>query len=138
MDILDLGVTHHMSHLLAQFISLNLNSSKSVMAANGDSMPLAGIGSVDTPYVALSDVYCILSLTMNLASINIHDTASSGVDLSSFLFDYSSSTFYLRLGHVCGSHLRFLASTGALKKLDAHDISDCTRCKLAEFSALPF
>ncbi|GKF67868.1 hypothetical protein Tco_0197547 [Tanacetum coccineum] len=96
MDILDLRVTHHMSHLLAQFISLNLNSSKSVMAANGDSMPLASIGSVDTPYVALSDVYCILSLTMNLASIR------------------------------------------ALKKLDAHDISDCTRCKLAEFSALPF
>ncbi|GKB85423.1 gag-pol polyprotein [Tanacetum coccineum] len=93
-----------MSHLLAQFISLNLNSSKSVMAANGDSMPLASIGSVDTPYVALSDVYCILSLTMNLPSISkvcdyehfrdIH--ASSGVDLSSFLFDYSSSTFYLR------------------------------------------
>ncbi|GJV62284.1 hypothetical protein Tco_1468384 [Tanacetum coccineum] len=54
--ILDSGATHHTSYLLSQFISLNLNSSKSIVVANGDSMPLAGIGSVDTPFVALSDV----------------------------------------------------------------------------------
>ncbi|GJX46294.1 hypothetical protein Tco_0271484 [Tanacetum coccineum] len=57
--ILDSGATHHTSYLLSQFISLNLNSSKSIVATNGDSMPLAGIGSVDTPSVALSDVYYI-------------------------------------------------------------------------------
>ncbi|GJW13119.1 retrovirus-related pol polyprotein from transposon TNT 1-94 [Tanacetum coccineum] len=60
--ILYSGATHYMSHLLAQFISLNLNSSKSIMAANGDSMPLNGIGSVDTPSIALSDVYYIPEL----------------------------------------------------------------------------
>ncbi|GKB54522.1 uncharacterized mitochondrial protein-like protein [Tanacetum coccineum] len=36
------------------------------------------------------------------------------------------------------SRLRFFASTGALEKLNAHDISDCSGCKLAKFSALPF
>ncbi|GJX49711.1 gag-pol polyprotein [Tanacetum coccineum] len=59
-----------MSHLMSQCISLNLNSSKSIVAANGDSMSLAGIGSVDTPSVTLSDVYYIQSLTMNLAYVN--------------------------------------------------------------------
>ncbi|GJU32336.1 uncharacterized mitochondrial protein-like protein [Tanacetum coccineum] len=183
--ILDTGATHHMSYLMLQFISLNLNSSKSIMAANGDSMPLAGIGSVDTPFVSLSDVYYIPSLTMNLAYVSkicdfgcdvnfsvfncciydrktqkvvgkghwkgnlyildhfrdIHDTASSSVDLSSFWLNHSSSTFYLWhscLGHVSRSRLRILASTGALGKLDTHYISDCSGCKLAKFSAQPF
>ncbi|GKA41232.1 uncharacterized mitochondrial protein-like protein, partial [Tanacetum coccineum] len=75
------------------------------VAANGDSMPSAGIGSVDTPSVALSDVYYIPNLTMNLASVSkIYDSGSS---------------------------------TGALGKLDTHDISDCSGCKLAKFSAVP-
>ncbi|GJU95664.1 retrovirus-related pol polyprotein from transposon TNT 1-94 [Tanacetum coccineum] len=141
-----------MSYLMSQFISLNLNSSKSI--ANGDSMPLVGIGSIDTPSVALSDVYYILNLTMNLASVtkfvirdmvkfflDIHGTASFSVDLSSFWLNHSSSTFYLwysQLGHVSGSRLRFLASSGVLGKLDAHDIFDCSGYKLAKFLALPF
>ena len=36
------------------------------------------------------------------------------------------------------SRLRFLASTEALGNLKTHDISDCSGCKLAKFSALPF
>nr|GEX12026.1 uncharacterized mitochondrial protein AtMg00810-like [Tanacetum cinerariifolium] len=44
--ILDSGATHYMSYLLSQFISFNLNSSKSIVAANGDFMPL--IGKLDT------------------------------------------------------------------------------------------
>ncbi|TXG53094.1 hypothetical protein EZV62_022263 [Acer yangbiense] len=32
----------------------------------------------------------------------------------------------------------FLVSTGALGNLQSHDISDCSGCKLAKFSALPF
>ncbi|GKD97696.1 gag-pol polyprotein [Tanacetum coccineum] len=141
------------------FSSLNLNSSKSIVAANDDFMPLVGIGSVDIPYVTLSDVYGIPSLTMNLASEvvgkghtqedlyvldhfkDIHDTASSSVNLSSFWLNRSSSAFYLwnsRLGHVSGSCFRFLASTRALENLDTHDISDCSGCKLAKFSTQPF
>jgi hypothetical protein len=64
--------------------------------------------------------------------------AATTVDLSSFRLSLSSSSFYLwhsRLGHVSSSHLRFLASTGDLKTCD---ISDCSGCKLAKFSALPF
>nr|GEZ77439.1 Gag-Pol polyprotein [Tanacetum cinerariifolium] len=148
-----------MSYLLLQFISFNLNSSKSIVSANSDSMLLKGISSVDTSSVALSDVYYILSLTMNLAPEvvgtsqrqgdfyvlvhfrDIHDTASSSVDLSSFWLNRSSSTFYLchsQLGHVSSSRLRFLACARELGKLDAQDISDCSGCKLAKLSALPF
>jgi Pol polyprotein/gag-pre-integrase-like protein len=69
------------------------------------------------------------------------DVAASSVDLSSFRLSSSSSPFYLwhsRLGHVSASRLRFLTSTGALGPLNSHDISDCSGCKLAKFSALPF
>jgi len=63
------------------------------------------------------------------------------VDLSSFHLSLSSSSFYLwhsHLGHVSSSRLRFLASTRALGNLKTCDISDCSGCKLAKFSALPF
>ena len=67
--------------------------------------------------------------------------ATTTVDLSSFRLSLSFSSFYLwhsRLGHVSSSRLRFLASTGALGNLKTCDISDCSGCKLAKFSALPF
>jgi len=67
--------------------------------------------------------------------------AATPADLSSFRLSLSSSSFYLwhsRLGHVLFSLLRFLASTGALGNLKTCDISDCSGCKLAKFSALPF
>jgi len=68
-------------------------------------------------------------------------TATTTVDLSSFRLSLSSSSFYLWhscLGHVLSSRLRFLASTVALGNLKTYDISDCSGCKLAKFSALPF
>ena len=52
-----------------------------------------------------------------------------------------SSSFYLwhsRLGHVSASRLKYLASTGALGKLQTCYISDCCGCKLAKLPALPF
>lgn len=61
------------------------------------------------------------------------------MDSSSFWLNRSSSAFYIwhsRLGHVSGSQLRCLAFTGALGKLDIHDISDCSVCKLAKFPTL--
>jgi hypothetical protein len=67
--------------------------------------------------------------------------ATTTVDLSSFYLSLSSSSFYLwhsRLGHVSSSCLRFLASTRALENLKTCDISDCSGCKQAKFSALPF
>ena len=68
-------------------------------------------------------------------------TAATTVDLSSFRLSPSSSSFYLwhsHLGNVSSSRLRFLASTGALGNLKTCYISDCSGCKLAKFSALPF
>ncbi|GKA57964.1 retrovirus-related pol polyprotein from transposon TNT 1-94 [Tanacetum coccineum] len=146
-----------MSHLLAQFISLNLNSSKSIVATNDDSMPLPGIGSVDIQFIALSDVYYIPALTMNLASVS--KICDSGCDVN---FSVSDCSIYDRKTHelVGTGHrqkdlyvldrLRDIHDTASssvdlssfwlspLGKLDAHDISDCSGCKLAKFSALPF
>ncbi|GJY90388.1 putative mitochondrial protein [Tanacetum coccineum] len=176
-ELMSFGIKILLSRSVVSSVS-SPNELKSRPLANGDSMPLAGIGSVDTPSVALSDVYYIPSLTMNLAYVSkicdsgcdvnffvsdcfiydrqtqdlvgtghrqgeiyvlehfrdINDTTSCSVDLSSFWLNHSSSAIYLwhsRLGHVSGSRLRSLASTGALGKLDVHD-------KLAKFSALPF
>ncbi|GJZ98672.1 gag-pol polyprotein [Tanacetum coccineum] len=135
--ILDLGATHYMSYLMSQFISLNLNSSKSIVAANGDSMPLAGTGSVDTHFVALSVVYYIPSLTMNLASVS--KICDSGCDVN---FSVSDCSIYDRktqkvvgTGHKQGDlyvldHFRDIHGTAS----SSVDFG----CKLAKFSALPF
>jgi hypothetical protein len=67
--------------------------------------------------------------------------AAISVDLSSFHLSLLSSSFYLwhsHLGYVLSSCLRFLASIWALKNLQTYDISYCSECKLANFSALPF
>jgi hypothetical protein len=67
--------------------------------------------------------------------------AATTVDLFSFCLSLSSSSFYLwhsRLDHISSSRLRFLASTGALGNLKTCDILNCSGCKLAKFSALPF
>lgn len=40
--------------------------------------------------------------------------------------------------HVSASRLKYLASLGALGKLQTNDILDCCGCKLAKFSTLPF
>ncbi|KAG8371600.1 hypothetical protein BUALT_Bualt13G0104800 [Buddleja alternifolia] len=67
--------------------------------------------------------------------------AAMRVNLSSFHLTPSSSKFYLwhsRLGHVSGSRLRFMCTTGILGDLPSDDISDCSGCKLGKFSALPF
>ncbi|BBH07273.1 hypothetical protein Prudu_019153 [Prunus dulcis] len=51
------------------------------------------------------------------------------IDLSSFCLSPKSSNFYLwhsRLGHVSGSRLKYLVSTGALGNFNYHDILDCT------------
>ena len=61
--------------------------------------------------------------------------------MSSFPSTHSFSSFYLwhsHLSHVSSSCLKFLASTRALEKLQTHDISYCSVCKLAKFLALPF
>ncbi|KAL2526980.1 gag pre-integrs domain-containing protein [Abeliophyllum distichum] len=76
-----------------------------------------------------------------LDELKVPVAATTSVDLSSFHLSHSSSSFYLwhsHLGHVSSFRLRFLVSTGALGNLQTCDISDCSGCKLAKFSALPF
>lgn len=76
-----------------------------------------------------------------MENLRIPEVAASSVDLSSFQLNESSSSFYLwhsRLGHVSAPRLKYLVSKGSLGNLHCHDISDCSGCKLAKFSALPF
>jgi hypothetical protein len=83
-------------------------------------------------------LYILDELKVSVAAVA---AAAAAADLSSFRLSLSSSSFYLwhsRLGHVSSSRLRFLASTGALENLKTYDISDCSGCKLAKFSTLPF
>ncbi|CAJ2637857.1 unnamed protein product [Trifolium pratense] len=68
--IFDSGASHHMSYDRKSFLSLNPTSSMSVMTADGTPMSLAGIGSVSTSNLSLSDVYYIPNLTMSLVSIS--------------------------------------------------------------------
>ncbi|GJY68580.1 gag-pol polyprotein [Tanacetum coccineum] len=127
--ISDSGATRHIPYLLLQFISLNLHSSKSIVAANCDFVPLPDIGLVDTPFVVSSDVYYIPCLTINLASVS--KICDSGYDVKYYISD--CSIYDRKTQEVVGT-----SSIGALGKLDAYDISDFSGCKLAKFSALPF
>jgi histone deacetylase 1/2 len=82
-------------------------------------------------------LYILDELKVSIAAA----AAATTIDLSSFRLSLSSSSFYLWhscLSHVLSSRLRFLASIGALGNLKTCDISDCSGCKLAKFSALPF
>ena len=76
-----------------------------------------------------------------LDKLHVPVIATSSMDLSSFRLSSSSSSFYLwhsRLGHVSVSRLKYLASIGKLGDLQTHDISYCSGCKLAKFSAYLF
>nr|GEY23911.1 Gag-Pol polyprotein [Tanacetum cinerariifolium] len=70
-----------MSHILSQFISLSLNSSKSFVAANGDSMPLAAstraLGQLDT-----HDIYdCSGCKLSKFSALLFSNNISSSTDL---------------------------------------------------------
>ena len=95
------------------------------------SQKLIGIGHRENKLYILDELKVSLVVAVTATTI----------DLSSFRLSPSSSSFYLwysRLGHVSSSYLRFLTSIGALDNLKTCDISDCSGCKLAKFSVLPF
>jgi len=73
--------------------------------------------------------------------VSVVAVAVTTIYSSFFRLSPSSSSFYLwysRLGHVSSSRLRFLTSIRALENLQMYGVSDCSRCKLTKFSALPF
>ncbi|KAJ9544353.1 hypothetical protein OSB04_024060 [Centaurea solstitialis] len=149
--ILDSGASRHMSPHLISFTSLSPRSPISVIYLVSVSQ-LCKTGY----WVFFSDYLCcvqdqrtrkVIGIGHKLGDLYVVDelrvsgVAASSVDLSSFRLSHSSSVFYLwyvRLGHVSASRLQFLACTGALGQLKSYDISDCSGCKLAKFSALPF
>ncbi|KAI3769398.1 hypothetical protein L6452_00500 [Arctium lappa] len=76
-----------------------------------------------------------------LDELRLPVAVAHSADLSSFRLSSKSSSFYLwhsRLGHVSAYRLKYLVSSGNLGNLQVHDISNCSGCKLAKFSALPF
>jgi hypothetical protein len=67
--VLDSGASHHMSLDSSSFTYVSPLSFIPVMTADGTLMPLVGVGSVVTPHMSLSNVYLILKLRLNLASV---------------------------------------------------------------------
>ncbi|KAG5528833.1 hypothetical protein RHGRI_029481 [Rhododendron griersonianum] len=66
---------------------------------------------------------------------------STSTALSSFSLDEKSSSFYLshsRLGHLSSERLKLLVQSGFLGNISISDIFECSGCKLAKMSALPF
>ena len=69
--VFDSDVTHHMTNDIFLFSYISAFSfPASVLTANGTPMSLAGIGSIVSPQLSLSDVYCLHQLTLNLISIS--------------------------------------------------------------------
>lgn len=91
--VFDSGATHHMTSDLSLFTSLSsLSTSISVLTVNGTSMSLAGIGSITTSGLCLSDVYYIPQLTLNLISI-------SQLCASGYVVQFSSTSCYVQDPH---------------------------------------
>ena len=69
--ILDSGASHHMSSDSSCFTSMSHSYSVPVMTVDGTPIHLADVGFVVTPSLslALSNVYHILNLTLNRASV---------------------------------------------------------------------
>lgn len=69
--VFDLGAAYHMANDVSLFKSISSTSTFiSVLAANGTPMSLAGIGSIISPRLSLSNVYCIPQLALNLIYIS--------------------------------------------------------------------
>jgi len=66
---LDAGASHHMFLNSSSFASMSHLFSIPVMIADGTLMPVACVGSVITPHLSLPNIYHILKLTLNLASV---------------------------------------------------------------------
>ena len=60
--VLDSGASHHISLDTLSFTYVSPLSSNPVMTVDGTLMPLAGVGSIITPHLSLSNVYLILKL----------------------------------------------------------------------------
>ena len=68
-------------------------------------------------------------------------TESTSTAASSFRLDEKSSPFYLwhsRLGHLSSERLKVLVNSGHLGNISVSNLSECSGCKLAKMSALPF
>ncbi|CAL2231092.1 unnamed protein product [Prunus armeniaca] len=109
--VFDSGAAHHMTSDLSLFTSLSsLSTSISVLTANGTSMSLAGIGSITTSGLCLSNDPHFKKLIGTgrregglyvLEKLQIPALVASSIDLSSFCLSPKSSNFYLwhsRLG----------------------------------------
>lgn len=68
--ILDSGASHHMSPHFSSFASLSSRILVFVMFASATPMSVEGVGSIVTPYISLTNVYYILTLALNLASVS--------------------------------------------------------------------
>jgi hypothetical protein len=67
--VLDFNVSHHMSLDSLSFAYVSPSPFIPVMTANNTLMPLTSVDFIVTPHLSLPNIYIILKLTLNLASI---------------------------------------------------------------------
>jgi hypothetical protein len=68
--ILDFGASHHISSDSSSFTHVSLSFFIHIMIVDDTLMPLAGVNSVVTLHLSLLNVYLILKLRLNLASVS--------------------------------------------------------------------
>ena len=83
------GASHHMSLYSSSFTFVSPSPFIPIITADDTSMPLAGVGSIVTPHLSLPNVYLILKLRLNLASLgHLCDFGDYLVIFSSFFVVY--------------------------------------------------
>ena len=83
--VLDSSASHHMSPDSSSLTFVSPSPSIHIITVDGTLIPLAGVGSVVTPYLSLLNVYLIPKLKLNLASI------CQLCDFGNYLVIFSSS-----------------------------------------------
>jgi len=67
--VLNYDASHHMSLDSSSFTSVSPSLFILVITADDTLMPLAGVGSIIKPHLSLPNIYLILKLKLNLASV---------------------------------------------------------------------
>jgi len=86
--ILDFGASHHISSDSSSFTYVSLSFFIHIMTVDDTLMPLAGVDSVITPHLSLLNVYLILKLRLNLASVGQFCNSNDYLVMFSSLFCY--------------------------------------------------
>uniref|UniRef100_A0A2N9HRP8 Integrase catalytic domain-containing protein n=1 Tax=Fagus sylvatica TaxID=28930 RepID=A0A2N9HRP8_FAGSY len=121
-----------------------------ITTADGSTMTVSHVGSISTPNLSVSDVFCVPKLHLNLLSIvgtarkvgrlfeltSLHFPSSS-ISAPVIAASASIELWHSRLGHVSLPRIQTLVSRGLLGSVSSSPF-DCMPCQLGKQPALPF